>query len=146
MDDFPRYLLDAAKKESDESLKLKEPLVYNNYTKECVPYSSYIPKCNPQDMWSEEVGGYKLGDSCGNELYTKDRIQCAIYYDKLELLMFKKSIDVIDDPLRYIRRLADERFLEIWDDEEEVEKIEELKQLTLYLGEQVVKYKLYEEL
>ncbi|MFP4487327.1 MAG: hypothetical protein ACLFOC_10195, partial [Campylobacterales bacterium] len=69
----------------------------------------------------------------------------AIYYDKMELLMFKKSIDVIDDPLTYIRRLADERFLEIWDDEEEIEKIEELEELALYLGEQIVKYKLYEE-
>ncbi|MFW6307559.1 MAG: hypothetical protein ACOC08_02840 [Campylobacterales bacterium] len=145
MEDFPAYLLEAAKNESKQSFKLKEPLVFNNYTKECVPYSSYQPKSNPDNAWDEEVKGYKLGDSCGNSLYTKDRIQCAIYYDKMELLMFKKSIDVIDDPLTYIRRLADERFLEIWDDEEEVEKIEELEELALYLGEQIVKYKLYEE-
>jgi hypothetical protein len=142
MEDFPNYLLNAAKNQSDESLKLKEPLVFNNYTKESTPYSKYEPKCNPEDAWDEEVQGYKLGDSCGNSIYTKDPIQCAIYYDKTQLLMFKKSIDVIDDPLRYIRRLADEQFLELWDDEEEMDKIKELEELTLKLGKLVEEHKL----
>lgn len=142
MENFTDYLLEEAKKESDKPIKLKEPIVFNTYTLEVVPYSQYQPKCDPDKVWNEEVGGYKLGDSCGNEIYTKDRTQCAIYYDKTQLLMFKKSIDVIEDPLRYIRRLADEKFLEIWDDPDEKEVIEQLTETLKHLATEIERFDL----
>lgn len=128
-------LLASAKRESDEVFDLKEPLVLSTVHMQAAPYSQYQPMtCNPDEFYVDGVG-YKMSDSCGNEMFTKDRIQCAIYFDNIQAIMAKKNIAVIDDPVRYLQRLADERFMEIWDDEDEKEEIAYVENLAGILAE-----------
>lgn len=135
MSNMKERLLAAAKGESDEKFTLKEPLVLSTVHMKASPYSHYQPMtCNPDEYYVEGVG-YRMNDSCGNEMFTKDRTQCAIYFDNIQAIMAKKNIAVIDDPVRYIQRLADERFMEIWDDEDEKEEIAYVVEIAGILAE-----------
>lgn len=135
MSDMKARLLAAAKGESDETFNLKEPLVLSTVHMKASPYSAYQPMtCNPDEFYVEGVG-YKMSDSCGNEMFTKDRTQCAIYFDNIQAIMAKKNIAVIDNPVRYLQRLADEQFMEIWDDEDAKEEIAYVEEIAGILAE-----------
>ncbi len=136
MGKFGEVLINAAIKESNAKFELLEPIIYNSYTKEILPYSSYISNTNPEDFYVEGIG-YKLSDSCGNEIYTTDKIRCCLYYDKAHLLSYGHTIEVIEEPLRFVRKMADEKFMEIWDDEESKKEIDDLIAFASYLADEI---------
>lgn len=128
-------LLRLAQEESTKPYPIPEPLIISTVHMKAVPYSQYTPlTCNPDDFLVEGTG-YKMQDSCGNEMFTKDRIQCALYYDGVQAIMAKKRIELVEDPVRYLRRQAEERFMEIWDDEEASEEIAYVENLARIIAE-----------
>lgn len=128
-------LLKLAQEESTAPYVLKEPLVLSTVHMKAMPYSQYLPlTCNPDDFYVEGTG-YKMQDSCGNEMFTEDRTQCALYYDGVQAILAKKRIDVVEDPVRYLRRQAEDMFMEIWDDEDAQEEIAHVKDIAGILAE-----------
>ncbi len=141
MSRFGKKLVELAKLESREKFRLKELLVFNSKRFEVSLYSEYQPMCNP-DLAYIDGKGYRLADGCSNELFTDDRTLCAIYYDKLGVMKEGHTVESFQDPLSFIRKIANSKFLEIWDDEDEKDEIYRVIRMAEAIGEKIEKHQI----
>ncbi len=136
MENLANMLIRLAKEESTDAMLLKEPLVWNSKRFEVTKYDEYVPTCDPGRFYAEGKG-YLMTDGCSTEFYIDDRVRCAITYDRLAIMGEGHTVESFDDPLRLIRKVADQKFSEIWDDEEEMENIETVKKMAEIIGAKI---------
>jgi len=136
MEKLGNILIKLAQEESKEEFALKEPLVWDSKRFEVRRYSEYIPMCNPDSFYSESRG-YLLSDGCSGEFFINDRVKCSIFYDRLAAIKEGHTVESFDDALRFVRKMANLKFMEIWDDEEEQEAIDMVKEMAEAIGQKI---------
>lgn len=122
-------LIRLAQEESTEEFLLKEPLVWNSKRFDVARYEEYVPMCDPNRFYVEG-SGYLMTDGCSTQFFIDDKMRCAITYDKLAIINEGHTVESFDDALRFIRKIANLKFSEIWDDEDEQANIDMVKQMA----------------
>ncbi len=136
MNNLGNTLLKLAQEESNKQFKLKEPLIWDSTRLEVSLYDEYKPICDTSRFYREGVG-YFLTDGCSSETIIQDEKRCALFYDRFAYIKSGHVIEMFDDPLKFIRKVANLKFMEIWDDEDELENIELVKKMTLLIAEKI---------
>lgn len=136
MSDLGNMLIKLAEEESNKQLPLKEPLIWDSTRFEVSLYDEYKPICDTSRFYREGVG-YFLTDGCSSEAIIQDEKRCALFYDRLAYIKSGHVIEMFDDPVRFIRKIANLKFCEIWDDEDELENIELVKKMAIAIGSKI---------
>jgi len=136
MENLADVLIKLAKEESNEEFLLKEPLVWDSKRFEVSRYENYVPVCDPNRFYVEG-SGYLMTDGCSTQFYIDDKIRCAITYDKLAIMNEGHTVELFEDVLRFIRKIANLKFSEIWDDEDEQENIDMVKKMAEIIGAKI---------
>ncbi|MEY4504897.1 MAG: hypothetical protein RL154_1194 [Pseudomonadota bacterium] len=126
-------LIKLAQAESSEAFPLKEPLVWNSKRFEAKRYSEYVPMCDPNRFYIKDKG-YALNDGCSSEFFIDDKIKCSIFYDRLSMAGEGNIVESFEDALRFIRKIANAKFSEIWDDEDEQANIDMVIKMAEVIG------------
>lgn len=136
MNSLYNTLIKLAQEESNQQFKLKQPLIWDSTRVEVSLYDEYKPICDTSRFYREGVG-YFLTDGCSSEAIIQDEKRCGLFYDRLAYMKSEHVIEIFEDPLRFIRKIANLKFLEAWDDEDEAENIELAKKMTLLIAEKI---------
>ncbi|WP_419770984.1 MAG: hypothetical protein ACNI3C_04115 [Candidatus Marinarcus sp.] len=129
-------LIKLAQEESLQEFPLKEPLVWDSKRFEVTRYNDYMPMCDPDRFFKEEQG-YFMTDGCSTEFYIDDRVRCSIFYDRLTIINEGHTVESFDDPLRFLRKIANQKFVEIWDDEDEQKNIDMVKRMAMIIAKKI---------
>jgi len=136
MENLADTLIRLAQEESKKEFLLKEPLVWDSKRFEVYRYEDYVPVCDPNRFY-KEGRGYLMTDGCSTEFFIDDRTRCAITYDKLAVMNEGHTVEIFEDALRFIRKIANLKFSEIWDDEDEQENIAMVKKMAELIGAKI---------